>query len=133
MIALDTNVLLRYLLQDDPDQAARATHLLDNLRPEAPGWISTIVMVELTWALERSYGKTRSEISLALQALLQSRELLAEHAQRQWQALRAYRDGKTSYANCLIAQTALAAGCEATYSFDADAIAHAGMQPVPLL
>jgi predicted nucleic-acid-binding protein len=49
MIGLDTNVLVRYLVQDDPEQSAAAGSLFDTFTAEAPGFISAVSIVELVW------------------------------------------------------------------------------------
>lgn len=60
MIGLDTNVLLRYLVKDDPAQFARARRLIEtHLTPDEPGWIGLVVAAELVWALRFHYGYTR--------------------------------------------------------------------------
>ena len=60
MIAIDTNVLVRFLTQDDPDQARAATEFMNGLRESDPGFIGREVMVELVWVLERAYGFGRA-------------------------------------------------------------------------
>jgi predicted nucleic-acid-binding protein len=69
MIAIDTNVLVRFLTQDDPEQAAAASAFMRGLTPAAPGFISREVMVELVWVLERAYRFSRAEVSAALEGL----------------------------------------------------------------
>ena len=66
MIALDTNVLVRFLVQDDPEQARIATTLMDQLTDAAPGFVGREVLVELVWVLERAYGYQRADIAAAL-------------------------------------------------------------------
>ena len=62
MIALDTNVVVRFLVQDDPEQAALASEVISRLAVDAPGFVSREVMVELIWVLERAYRATRGEV-----------------------------------------------------------------------
>jgi predicted nucleic-acid-binding protein len=54
VIALDTNVLVRFLVQDDPSQAHLAGEIIDQLTEEAPGFVSREVLIELVWVLERA-------------------------------------------------------------------------------
>jgi predicted nucleic-acid-binding protein len=57
MIALDINVLVRYLVQDDPEQAALASRLIEDvLTPSEPGFVSLVVLAQTAWLLERVYG-----------------------------------------------------------------------------
>ena len=73
MIGLDTNVLVRYLMQDDAKQAAKATRLMESLTVEVPGFVSIVSVVELGWVLTSAYGLTRSQLEQALEALLRTR------------------------------------------------------------
>jgi DNA-binding transcriptional regulator YiaG len=73
MIGLDTNVLIRYLTQDDPVQSAKATEILERrLRPTNPGFVSVVAMVETVWVLDRAYGLATQEIATAVERLLHS-------------------------------------------------------------
>ena len=55
MTAVDTNVIVRYLVADDPGQAEAARSLLEQLTPDNPGFICSEVVIEAAWVLERSY------------------------------------------------------------------------------
>ena len=67
MIGLDTNVIVRYLTQDDPLQSRRATEIFERrLTPEKPGFICVVTMVETVWVLDRAYGLTAQEIAARL-------------------------------------------------------------------
>jgi predicted nucleic-acid-binding protein len=130
MIGLDTNVIIRYLTQDDPLQAATATKLVESLTPDAPGFVSTIVVIELTWVLQSSYRVSRREIASTLETLLRSKELVVERAELIWQALRRFNSGNGDFADCLIERCGNAAGCLHTLTFDKRAATIAGMQLV---
>ncbi len=82
MIALDTNVLVRFLVQDDPTQGQAAAELVDGLTEQEPGYICREVIVELVWVLERAYKMTRAQIAPAVEGLLTSREFVVEDADR---------------------------------------------------
>ena len=57
MIGLDTNVVVRYLTQDDAVQSAKAIELFERgLSEEQPGFVSVVAMVETAWVLELVYG-----------------------------------------------------------------------------
>ena len=127
MIGLDTNVLVRYLMQDDAAQAAKASRLIERCSAEEPGFIAMVVLVELVWVLESSYGIERARIAAALELLLRPRELRVEQAETAWHAVRMYRDSRADFADALIARCAAAAGCERTLTFDRDAARLSGM------
>jgi predicted nucleic-acid-binding protein len=73
MIGLDTNVLVRYLAQDDPAQSLKATELIERrLTEDEPGFISVVAMAEVAWVLERAYGLADQEIAAAIEGVLQA-------------------------------------------------------------
>lgn len=128
MIGLDTNVIVRYVTQDDPVQASAATKLIDSLSPEAPGFIAMIVTVELIWILQSCYHAKRNEIARVMETLLRSKELMVERADLVWLALRRFTAGNADFADCLIERCGSAAGCQHTVTFDQNAASAAGMQ-----
>lgn len=129
MIGLDTNVLVRYLTQDEPAQAAIANDLIENrLSADTPGFIAAIVLVELVWVLESAYGCDRAAISAILSRILRAKPLRVENAEVAWQAARAFSDGRGDFADCMIERVANANGCAATLTFDKIATKHAGMR-----
>lgn len=127
MIGLDTNVLVRYIMQDDAKQAAKATQLVESLSVEMPGYITLVSVVELVWVLSSSYELTRAQVAQALEAILRSKQLVVDQAEHVVRALRAYSGGNADFADCLIERTAAAAGCTGTMTFDAAAAKTAGM------
>ena len=119
MIALDTNILVRYIVHDDTTQAAAATRLIERECTSAsPGWIDAVVLCELVWVLESAYDYTRIVVAEVLRTLLSSAELRVESPQIAWAALQAYQIGTADYADCLIGLRNLQAGCAATVTFD---------------
>jgi predicted nucleic-acid-binding protein len=128
MIGLDTNVVVRYVTQDDPAQSLAAAGLFDSLTSEAPGFISTIVVTELFWVLQSCYRAKRQDLIRVLETLLRSRELMVERAELVWQALRRYAAGDADFADCLIERSGHAAECDYTATFDQDAASGAGMR-----
>lgn len=128
MIGLDTNVLVRYVTQDDPVQSAKASELIESLTTASPGFISLVSIVELVWVLQSCYQSARSDVVMVLETLLRTRELTVEHAEIIWQALRKFMANKADFADCLIERCAHAAGCEYTATFDLDAIKTTGMK-----
>lgn len=127
MIGLDTNVLVRYIMQDDAKQSPLATRLIESLTVETPGFVPLVVVVELGWALSGAYGLGRSEVCSAFEGLLRTKVILVEGAATVWKALRALRSGAADFAYCLIERSAAAAGCERTMTFDRVAAKPGGM------
>lgn len=128
MIGLDTNVLVRYIAQDDSKQSPKATRLIESLTADAPGYVSVVSVVELVWVLTGCYALTRNEIYEVLETLLRTKEIIVEHADIVWKALRLFKEGKAEFADCLIERSANEAGCNYTATFDRDAVKHCGMQ-----
>ena len=127
MIGLDTNVLVRYIMQDDARQSAKATRLLESLTTDRPGFVGLVSVVELYWVLTSCYGLTDDQFSQALRGLLRSSEIVVDRAEQVARALRAFESGRCDFADCLIERIAASAGCEQTMTFDAAAAKRAGM------
>ena len=127
MIGLDTNVLVRFLVQDDPEQAAAATGLILGLTQSDPGFVCREVLVELVWVLERAYGLPRKDIAQALDGLLEAQELVIETADRVAVAVDRYRKGGAGFADQMVALAGQGAGCRVTASFDCKAANLPGM------
>ncbi|MBI1906025.1 MAG: type II toxin-antitoxin system VapC family toxin [Rhodocyclales bacterium] len=128
MIGLDTNVLVRYIAQDDPQQSPKATRLIESLTADDPGFIGVVSVVELVWVLKGCYGASKGEICEVLETLLRTKALIIEQADIVWKALRVYRDGKADFADCLIERTAHESGCRYTATFDQTAAKTAAMR-----
>ena len=116
MKAVDTNVLLRHIVQDDPVQSARASAFFDERTAEDPAFVSLIVVAELVWALRRRYRYPREQIRFLFTALLETAELVFEE-EASLSALVSGKD-KGDIADHLIAISATRAGCTSTVTFD---------------
>ncbi len=127
MIGLDTNVLVRYIMQDDPKQSPKASALIESLNADSPGFITLVSIVELYWVLTSSYGLTGQQVKQVLEVLLRTKQIIVDRAAQVLRALRVFDDGKADFADCLIERTAAAAGCAQTMTFDVGATKHAGM------
>jgi predicted nucleic-acid-binding protein len=127
MIGLDTNIVVRYPVQDDLEQARQATNLIERrLTERNPGFISVVAMAETAWVLERAYGLTAATIAMAIERILQTAELLVENEQQVFTAMIALKEGRGSFANALIGALGQLAGCEFTATFDRTALRLAG-------
>ncbi|MBI3512955.1 MAG: type II toxin-antitoxin system VapC family toxin [Proteobacteria bacterium] len=134
MIGLDTNVLVRYLVQDEPIQSKQAARLIEHsCTADAPGWINLVVLCELVWVLTSGYGYTRDAIADVLAKLLQVTELLIEADDAVVSALQLYRSSKVDFADALIGIRNRQVGCEITATFDRAASAIDEFAAVPRL
>ena len=129
MIGLDSNVLVRYLAQDEPRQSARATQLIEHeLDERTPGYISVVVLVETCGVLERLYGATPAELHATVRDLLDTRQFSVEHRAEVARALdrlsgrsTGIRTGTATngdFADALIAELGISAGCTRVVTFD---------------
>lgn len=119
MIGLDTNVLVRYVTQDDPLQSARANRLIDErLTEDEPGFISVVAMTEMVWVLRRAYGYKSPEIAAVIERFLQTGTFVVESETEVFLAMVALRGGKADFTDALIGALCTKAGCTATFTFD---------------
>jgi predicted nucleic-acid-binding protein len=131
MIGLDTNVLIRYLTQDDPVQSAKATEVIERrLTAKNPGFVSVVAMVETVWILDRAYSLTAQEISTVVERLLQIEVLAIENEQEVFTAMVALKQGRGSFSDALIAEFGVRAGCSRTLTFDQKALRLPGFEIV---
>ncbi len=127
MIGLDTNVLVRYIMQDDIKQSPMATRLLESLTTESPGFLPLVAVVEIAWVLSSAYELSRSQLIDAFEALLRTKELVVERAETVWKGLRLLQSTGGDFADCMIACSAEAAGCARTMTFDRAAAKNGSM------
>jgi len=119
MIGIDTNILLRLVVADDPKQAVAARDFIfENCNSDEPGYVSHIVLVELAWTLARAYGFRRSRIADAMEQILETTQLDVDSSSDVSAAVKDYRAGSADFADCLIARTNISSGCEHTITFD---------------
>ena len=119
MIGLDTNVLVRYIVQDDPEQADAAGRLIEGRCTErSSGYVSVLVLVELVWVLTTAYGYASRSVAAVLLQLLRTTEFSIEDSDAVWAALREFEAGNADFADYLIGRRNRAAGCTSTHTFD---------------
>ncbi len=131
MIGLDTNVLVRYLAQDDARQAAQSSRLIESFTAREPGFISIVTLVETVWVLQDLYARDPSDIASLVDALLQTEGLVIQMSESVWQALRRFESSSADFADHVIERMGAAEGCTATLTFDKLAARDAGMRLVP--
>ena len=119
MIAIDTNVLIRFLVRDDLAQAGRARTLVEGCRSRGDAClISYPVRCEMEWVLESVYRASRPDVAAAVRALLNTPPFAFEDADLVDRATRAYAKGKGDLSDYLLGEIALARGARTTYTFD---------------
>jgi len=117
MIGLDTNVVVRYLVQDDPDQSAQASTVIEALTESEPGFLSLVTVVELYWVLRRAYKVGAAGCGEMIGGLLDARELRVGQDSIVRASLLASGDG-LDFADAVIAELGRTAGCTHTVTFD---------------
>lgn len=127
MTGLDTNVIVRFLMKDDAEQAALATKAFAEFTDAAPGFVCREVLVELVWVLQKIYRLPRTDIADAVEGLLGAREIVIEAADHVAVAVDRLRKGGAGFADQMIALAGQGAGCQATVTFDRKAACLPGM------
>jgi predicted nucleic-acid-binding protein len=127
VIGLDSNLLIRYLVQDDPVQSKKAALRIDEaLRSDEVLYLNHVVICESCSVLGRVYGYGFEEISDTLEKILSAAQFEFEEKDALWQALGDFRGSGADFADCLIGVKNLRAGCSATLTFDKRAARLAG-------
>ncbi|WP_275099693.1 PIN domain-containing protein [Sedimenticola hydrogenitrophicus] len=129
MRGLDTNVLVRYLVQDDPKQAAQASKFIETYcTDESPCFIGQIVLCELAWVLESNYQQDRQQIASIIEQLLQVGQLEVMGPEIVWRALNDYKNSNADFPDHLLARVNESQGCDTTVTFDKNAAKQPGFK-----
>lgn len=119
MIGLDTNVILRYLLQDDPKQTRQANQIIDRRLTEGnPGFISLVTVLEIVWVLRSLLKQNSSQIAAHIEHLLAADSLEVQNEQQVFEAVFALKRGTGEFEDALIGALGAWAGCSSTLTFD---------------
>ena len=119
MRGLDTNVLVRFLVQDEPLQAQLAE--LDISKAVARNeriLIQPVVLCELVWVLETAYDIRRVEVAETLERILRTAQFEIPRKEAVWGALSDYRSGKADFADYFIGRANAEDGADETMTFD---------------
>ncbi len=127
MIGLDTNILVRFFMQDDPAQSAKVNRLFASLTSEHQGYVSLIVLLESHWVLKTVYRFDRESLAAAALSLVSTAQIKVESASIALSAIKVFKTTNIDFEDALIAKLALNAGCDSVYTFDKTAVKHAGM------
>ena len=130
MNGLDTNILIRYLTQDDPVQSPKATKIIEQrFTRERPGFVSLVTMAEVVWVLGSVYALADGEIAdTVVERMLQADTLVVQNEQQVFTAMISLRRGWGAFADALIGALGVWAGCESTLTFDKKALRLAGFE-----
>lgn len=128
MIALDTNVIVRFVVGDDPAQARLAGEVFVRLKEEEPGFVCRETLLELVWVLGHAYGYPRSAIGHVLEGLLSATELEVEDADALGAILHLYADRGFDFADLMIRQVSLKGGASPVLTFDRKAARLEGVE-----
>ena len=123
MIGIDTNILVRYLTQDDIEQAKTAEALLNKyLTKPKSVLVNNIVMCELIWVLDRGYKYSKDKIIDVVRHIISTEEFAFENQKVLWLALDQFEKKRLDFSDALIGQLNKHQGCEATFTFDKAAL-----------
>jgi predicted nucleic-acid-binding protein len=129
LIGVDTNILARYILDDDPVWSVRATQFIDNeCTPERPGYINLVVLAELVWLLRQAQDFTRDKITVVIQEFMEADNLVVAETALIGRVLEQYKAGKADFADCLIVELNRVAMATPTVTIDKKASLHKGFQ-----
>lgn len=119
MKGLDTNILVRYIVQDDPVQGEKVAQFIEKtVAEDETCFINNIVLCELVWVLESAYGYRKEEIADVLEKLLRTNIFHFESKDAAWWSLREYQKSKADFSDCLISRLNKNHGYMETISFD---------------
>jgi predicted nucleic-acid-binding protein len=119
LIGIDTNVLARYIVQDDKKQSVIATEFIENnLKESNPGFINVIVLCELDWILMRAYGYDRSIRKNVFEKILVTREFIIEKSEIVRAAVNLFASSNLDLADCLIGFINRENACQTSVTFD---------------
>ena len=119
MIGIDTNILVRYIVQDDEEQARLAALVLEEkLSDNNQGLVNAVVLCELVWVLRRAYGYRKEQVVEVLRSLLSFADLMIDRVDDAWRALREYETGSADFSDYYIGQMNRTLHAETTYTLD---------------
>lgn len=131
MIGLDTNVLLRLFVVDDPAQCERARSLVGTATQDESCFVNAIVLAEFAWTLATRFKRKRGEVAHLVDEVLSADDLDIQHPQAALKALSAYRAGKADFPDYFLAEINAELGCASTATFDSAALDSPAFSPVP--
>ncbi len=132
MRGLDTNVLVRYLVRDEPAQERAALAFIEALTETGePIFVNAVVLCELVWVLRSSYDYSRQDVAAVVEKVLSAEQFEIEDVDAAWLALGDFKAGRGDYADCLIGRRNAQLGCEATATLDGRLEGSPGFELLP--
>ncbi len=131
MIGLDTNVLLRLFVEDDPAQRDRARRFVAAATADEPCLVNPVVLAEFAWALAKKMKRKRAEVAHLIEEVLSADDLDIAQRRAARGALAAYRAGKADFPDYFLAEINAELGCVSTATFDVAALDFPAFSPVP--
>ena len=122
MTGIDTNILVRYLVQDHPAQSQAATRFIERTcTKDAPGFLNHLVLCETLWVLEGCYRQPKDTLVKTIEQILLVAQLRVDEPQVVWQALEDYRNNQADFADHLLGRINRSRACTTTITFDRQA------------
>jgi predicted nucleic-acid-binding protein len=119
MIGVDTNILVRYVLDDDPVWSPAAVKFIDEtLSSDNVGFVNVVTLAEFAWTLKREASFNREALAIVIESFLQSDKIVLGHADIVHKALVRFKTGNSGFADCLIAELNLGSGAAPTMTID---------------
>ena len=132
MIGIDTNVLVRYILNDDPVWSPPAQRFIDeDCTVERPGYVNLVVLAELIWVLNRAPGSDKYKICAVIGDLLLADNLVLERPLLVSGALEAFKSSNANFADFIIAAMNQSADASPTFTIDKNASRQPGFVRLP--
>ena len=121
MTGIDTNVLVRYITRNDPEQYRAAKSFLESdCTRESPGYVNVIVLCELAWVLTSVYDVSDGELADVIDQLLRTHQLQIERRDQVRAALNQFKRKSAGFPDCLLGRLNRGAGCDETVTLDQD-------------
>ena len=133
MIGLDTNVLVRFIVQDEPKQSKIATKLIETgLSVTKKGFISSVVLCEVVWVLKKLYRQPKDRLLLVVKTILEAEVFEVEHRDCAWRAYYDFDEGSADFSDYYLARINKTYGASFTVTFDERAQKHRLFKPPTL-
>jgi predicted nucleic-acid-binding protein len=129
--AFDTNVVVRLVVRDDADQCLRAEATWRRALTHGGAWLSSVVLVELTWVLRVAYRFDRPTTAAAVRRLVDTEGVVIEDPDVTDRALDAFEAGQADFADYMILRAAACANASPLWTFDEQLAGVPGAQIVP--
>ena len=119
MIGIDSNILVRLIVADEPGQVAIARNFIhEHCTSDDPGYISNVVLAEVVWILSRGYKYSRGQVAVAIERMMDTAQLQIESTTDVAAALADYRRGPAGFTDCFIGHLNRTSECTHTVTFD---------------